>query len=412
MRRPSRRQLSQAHDDFISTGVASEQVRPLVADSWRRSIADGLDPEAALPPVELSDDALDSWRAAHPLADAMPMVRRLLLQDAKDSGFVVAVSDAAGRLMWVEGPTRLKLQMETIHFMEGARWSEQTAGTNAPGTALALDAPVQIVAAEHLIRTVTDWSCAASPIHDPDTGAMIGALDITGGDAVAAPQVLSVVRATVAAIERELQVQRLLRRETHPVSSVQLRTLGLGTAILDGPHGSTRLSLRHSELLLLLSEHRDGMSGEELMVALHDEDLAPVTLRAELSRLRGTLSSVGLSLDGRPYRLDSRVTSDLDQLRDRVRTGDLSSAVDLYRGDVLPLSDAPGVRRLRDRVRGAIRTALLQGQDPDALLRFADTEHGRDDWELWQGAQRMIGQGSPRSGRVRDHLSALERDLG
>jgi len=342
----SRALLEQAHDAFVSTGVADDRVRPVVAESWRRSLRGGLDPEAARPPVDLLDDALERWRSAHPLAGAMPVIRRLLVEDAGD--FLVAVSDAAGRLMWVEGPRQLKARMEAIHFVEGAVWSETEAGTNAPGTALAVDAPVQIVAAEHLARSVTPWSCAAAPIHDPETGAMLGALDVSGGDDVASPHALSIVRATVAAVERELQVQRLLRREAPATERVVVRTLGVPAAVLVSAAGTTRLSLRHSELLVLLAGHRDGLSGDALSVALRDEDLAPVTLRAELSRLRALLASHGLELAARPYRLDPRLRLDVDELGDLIRAGDLGGAVDRYRGDLLPASDAPGVRQLRE----------------------------------------------------------------
>ena len=56
---------------------------------------------------------------------------------------------------------------EAISFVEGAQWDEEHAGTNAPGTALRLDAPVTIKSAEHFVRPVQRWSCAAAPIHDP-----------------------------------------------------------------------------------------------------------------------------------------------------------------------------------------------------------------------------------------------------
>jgi len=55
---------------------------------------------------------------------------------------------------------------------------------------------------------------------------------------------------------------------------------------------------------------------------------------------------------------------------------------------------------------------LIAGRNPDALLRFADTDHGRDDWEIWQAAFDLIGESSPRYGLVRDHLALLQGDLG
>ena len=68
-----------------------------------------------------------------------------------------------------------------MNFVPGADWSERGAGTNAPGTALALDRELQIRGSEHFSRVVQPWSCTAVPVHDPATGALLGAIDLTGG---------------------------------------------------------------------------------------------------------------------------------------------------------------------------------------------------------------------------------------
>jgi hypothetical protein len=407
------RRLHVAHDRFLETGRPGRLVRPLIADSWRRCVSIGLDPEQSLPPVDLVDDALDAWRRTHPLAGVMPVIRRLLVDDAADASLLVAVTDAAGRLMWVDGPRSLRERAESMHFVEGAMWSEEVAGTNAPGTAIALDRAVQIFAAEHLSRRATPWSCSAAPIHDPDTGAVLGALDLTGGDEGAAPHNLSLVRATVAAVEGELRVQRLMGqvvRGPQHRPTIQLETLGRGAGLLQRPDEVTRLSLRHSELLTLLAAYPDGLTGDELSVALREEDVASVTLRAELSRLRPLLAP--LVLESRPYRLSAPLPSDADDVRRLIARGEVGAAVALYRGPLLPRSEAPGVVRLRDQLHGLVRETLIRGGDPDALLRFADTEHGRLDWAVWQAAWRALPPGSPRAGQVLAHLNWLELELG
>ncbi len=411
------REVSDAHDRFLSTGRTDDRVRPLVSASWRRSLSSGLDPETSLAPIALMDAELDGWRNRHPLAPMMPVIRRLLVEDAADTGLLVAVSDAAGRLLWVEGPHALLRRAEGIHFVAGSVWSEAQAGTNAPGTALALDQPVQIFAAEHLVRSVTPWSCSAAPIHDPDTGAVLGALDLTGGHDVAAPRTMAIVRATVAAVESELKLNRLLHgRVLDPAASGHeqrdrptLRTLGRPVASLEGRHGVTRLSLRHSEILVLLAAHPEGMSGDQLAVALHEHDQAAVTLRAEMSRLRATLR--GIELAARPYRLEGPLRTDLDDVRHHLAEGEVGAAVDLYRGPLLPASEAPGVLRLRSALHEQVRAAAIASADPDALLRFGDTDHGRLDWQVWRAAASALEPASPRAPAVRSHLSYLESEL-
>ena len=203
----------------MSSGAVDPTLRPVVSESWRRSLRSGLDPERSLARLPLDDARLADARTAHPLAVGMPVIRRLLVEEAAEAGLLVAVSDAAGQLLWVEGDPVLRARAENMHFLPGADWSEESAGTNAPGTALALGRPVQIFGPEHLLRPVTPWSCSAAPIREPDTGAILGVLDLSGGPEVAGPQTLALVRATVAAVEAELRLSRLDRPRTVPAAS-------------------------------------------------------------------------------------------------------------------------------------------------------------------------------------------------
>jgi len=409
------RHLEAAHDSFVSSGRTDPGLRRLVAESWRRSIEGGLDPEAALAAIRLDDGALDQVRSAHPLAAAMPVIRRLLVDDAADAGLLVAVSDAAGQLLWVEGSSWLRSRAEGMHFVPGADWSERSAGTNAPGTALALDRPVQIFGPEHLARQVTPWSCSAAPIHDPDTGALLGVLDVTGGDEVATPQGMTIVRATVAAVEAELRLTRLAPARQSATIDVEwtapsLDVLGRHGAELRYGTTASRLSLRHSELVLLLTESTDGYSAAELAVALNDDEQADVTVRAELSRLRSVLGPI--ELGSRPYRLTTQIDTDVTQVREHVRADRLRQAVAVYRGPILPASTAPAVEDLRDEVHMSLRSALLACDDADALLSFADTAHGRDDYEIWQRTLEVLPAGSPRDAQVAAHVERLDQELG
>lgn len=340
--------MHEAHDAFLTTGEPGVRIRPMVLDSWRRSLRHGVDPEAKAAPVRLTDGALDELRTDHPLAAVMPMIRRLLVDDAADAGLVVAVSDALGRMLWVEGDSGLRSRAEGMHFVEGSDWSESAVGTNAPGTALAVDDAVAIFGAEHLARPVTPWSCSAAPIHDPATGGIVGVLDVTGGDEVASAQSLSLVRATVAAVESELRFVGLMSEPTaerEPAGQARLETLGRHCATLYDGLSLRRLSLRHSEILVLLADAPDGMTGDELAMALSGREYASVTIRAEMSRLRSALGSLGPS--SRPYRLDADLQTDIRDVRDLLDAGDLAGAEAAYVGPVLPQSIAPGVAAVR-----------------------------------------------------------------
>lgn len=419
------RRLRAAHEQLITGGLPREStVRSIVRASWARALISGVDPEGGSPPVDLLDDDLSDYRAAHPLAQVMPVIRRLLVDNAEDDQMIVAVTDAAGRMLWVEGDHRLRSRAETVNFVAGSRWAEELVGTNAPGTALALDHAVQIYGSEHFRRPVQSWSCSAAPVHDPVSGAVLGAIDITGGDQVASPHVLTLVRATVAAVESEL---RWLHRDQlghaeqpggvprrpappRPRPAPRLDVLGRERACLHLPGGPLELSQRHSELLLLLAEAAvlgEGRTAAQLAAECHPGDAVAVTVRAELSRLRRLVGPALLA--SRPYRLLERLDTDLDQLRRLLARGSVGSALDHYPGPVLPGSRAPGVVAARERARAAVRQAVLRSRRPELLLRYVQLAVARDDVVVWQACLEVLPPGSARRAAAAAHLLGLRR---
>lgn len=398
------RAVRSAQERFLSGDTAAVRgVRDLVADSWRRSLRQGVDPGADAPPLVWDVGELAAARAQSPLAGAMPMIRSLLTDPAEASGHVVAVGDAAGHLLWVEGDRGLRARAESMGFVVGSQWSEGAAGTNAPGTALTLNAPVQIFASEHFRGMVQPWSCTAVPIHDPHTGRTLGVLDVTGHAQVATPQALAMVRATAMAVEQWLASQR------PATASVHLSVLGRDKALLRREGRDRQLSARHSELLLLLAVSAQGLSAERMAVLLHEHDVALVTVRAEMARLRKILGE-GF-LQSRPYRLTEPVATDIQEVLDALDRGDTRAAMTLYAGPVLPSSQSPEIAELRGDLRARVRRAALASRDADALLRFAIGEEGRDDVEVLQAALTALPAASPKRIGVTARLDRLQRLL-
>lgn len=400
-------ELRRAHEAFLAGRPIGSPVRNVVADSWRRSAGAAVQPDGCAS-VDLADSDLADWRDGHPLARVMPLVRDLLGTIAEDGAHLLSVCDEHGRLLWVEGHPQVLRRAEGMNFVPGARWAEWQAGTNAPGTALAVDHAVQIFAAEHYSRTVQSWTCAAAPLHDPRTHRVIGAVDITGGDHLAAPQSLALVQATARAAEGQLAELLTGQRESSPYV---LEVLGRDEAVLhtgDGP--PLRLGRRHSEILLLLAAHPEGFTGERLSCELYGErDVTPVTLRAELSRLRQLL---GPALESRPYRLRQRMASDADTVNEALAASDLDTAVAAYRGPLLPCSEAPGVIRLRRLLEDRMRRRLLARRDPALLERWVRTPWGEDDLEVWEALLDARPGSDPLHGTLVARVAQLRRAYG
>jgi hypothetical protein len=399
------RALRQAHEAFAITGQVSVRLRPVVAESWRRCACAGVDPEGAAPPVTLTGAELTAYRDNHPLARVVPLLRELLGGIAEDGRHVMAVCDAAGRLLWVEGEPSVVRQARRINFVEGAWWDELHAGTNAPAVALAVDHAVQIFSGEHFRSMAQPWTCCAAPIHDPVTGEILGAVDLTGGDHLATPHSFALVQAAARIAEAELARVPAQRSEPIGPRPLQLRVLGCDEGLLVSAGRRLRLSRRHSEMLTVLLGHPAGIAGDRLGFEIYGEAANPVTLRAEISRLRTVLGSH--LLGSRPYRLQIPVEADFLTVSQLLEEGDLRSALATYRGPLLPRSDAPGVERARRRLDGQLRATLVASADTTLIESWTQSSWGQDDVEMWQVLARALPDPSPR----RTLADARARDL-
>jgi hypothetical protein len=414
---PPDRELRDAHASFLEVGTAPQMVRGLVAESWSRSAAAGIEVEHDLPPVELERAALAEQREAHPLAQVFPLLYDVLGRVAEQCDSLMAIGDGEGRLLWVCGTPGVLRRAERINFVEGAVWDEAHAGTNAPGTALLLDAPVQIRAAEHFRRPVQQWSCAAAPIHDPVTNAILGIVDVTGGEDLGSPQTLGMVRAAARLAEAELARLATLttvgkpRVVWTPQERTPLRLEGLGRpdCLVVNDHGTLRLSPRHSEIMVVLLDHPAGLTGEQLAIELYCGDVNPSTLRAEMTRLRTLLDPEVIG--SRPYRFKAPVESDWQAVSALLTVGRTRDALSAYRGPLLLQSEAPGVVERRDRIENDLRTAVLSSSSPVLMALWTRSRWGASDLEMWQQQIAALPASSPLRPSAVVSARRLDREL-
>lgn len=432
--------IRRAQEALLSgtTERRTSSVRSVIADSWLRSVAAGVSADRSAAPITLEPDLVRDYREDHPLSRVFPLLYDVLGRAAEDCDSLMAVADEHGQLLWVCGQPGVLRRAEAINFVEGARWDEANAGTNAPGTALRLDAPVIIHAAEHFARPVQRWSCAAAPIHDPVTQAILGIVDITGGPDVATPQTIAMIRAAARMAESELA--RIIAVESHghgvfrswPIPRrrppgapgdrlddsdrsglgrrLPLRLLGLGRpdCSLELEGRTLRLSRRHSEIVVILSRYPDGLTGDQLSCLLYPEDVTSSTMRAELVRLRALLGEDVLA--SRPYRLLGEVDADWTAVQGLLAAGQLQQALATYRGPLLPQSEAPGVCDYRDELQRRLRVAVLDSGRPELMVSWTRARWGADDLQMWQRQLAVLPVGSPLRPLARAEIAKLDSD--
>ena len=364
------RELRRVHERALGEpSSGSGAVRELVHDSWTRSLAAGVQPDQSAAPVRMSADELASARAASPLGPAVDLIHATLSGLHEDARQIVAISDAHANLLWVTGDADTCEQAREMHFEEGAAWAEAAAGTNAVGTAAALDHAVQIFSAEHLMAAVHPWTCAAAPIHDPVTGELLGVIDLTADLRTNHPQTLLLATLAARTAEAALQFQLMQLRErlrerweratstrrtpsalfdpyghaiawrgmdrppvTPDADAGELQPLPEGGTILwlagrvrprrarlrlrllghdagvQLPGGRVERGLRSLELLALLAMHPEGITTEQLALALYGERGKAVTIRAQIHRVRAGLGNDLVT--AQPYRLCAAIDAD------------------------------------------------------------------------------------------------------
>ena len=479
------RRLRRAHErELAGEATPTIAVRELVRNSWRRSIAAGVAPDQGGAPLRMTPNELAGAQERSPLRPAIEVVRSKLSSFDEDARHIVAIANAEANLMWVTGDPQTCERAREMRFQEGAAWSEGDAGTNAVGTALALDHPVQIFSAEHVLEAVHPWTCSAAPIHEPGTGKVIGVVDLTADLRTHHPHTLPLAALAALAAESALQLgslevaERLRERwemamrgrrtpsalldrngwviaargmgelprrlaltvddagrtttlpdgrgcEVEPMecggaivwlrrrsrarpAHQRMQLLGQDASVeLDA--GRRERGLRSLELLAVLSMHPEGMTTEQLAQALYGERGKAVTIRAQVHRIRVYLGA--RSVETHPYRLNLPVDADWAEVGRLVRAGQPREALRIYRGPLLPASDAPEIVETRALLEESLRRSILTTADPDLLSTWLAHPSGVDDLAAARALVAVLPCGDPRRAAATATAAAIARRL-
>jgi GAF domain len=478
------REVRRAWEGFFGGSGAAGMREPIVG-SWQRCADAGVRPTGApSPPLLDRSELLDRWDE-HPLHATVPLLREWLAEIAEEAQHLIVVADAEGRLLWIEGDARVRSgAADEMSFTEGALWSEDGAGTNAVGTAAALDHAVQVFAAEHFNEVVQRWTCAAAPIHDP-AGGLLGVIDLTGRLETAHPHSLALAVTSAHAVEAQLRsardardaalgerhLERLMRTrarhralvapdgrillsqprgwapaevsipagggevvmpgDVHMVAeslgadgayllhgegpspgqrppTLELLTLGRDRGLVRLAGREVRLTHRHTEILVLLATSRNGLSTEELALALYGETGKPQTVRSEMFRLRKLL---GRWVQTEPYRLTLRVEADLFEVERLLRAGQPREAAQRYPAPLLPRSEAPGIVEAREELDAWVRRATIAADDCETLWAWLQSSSGHDDLPAWKRFLAMVAYHDPRRTLAAGRLAHLREAL-
>jgi serine phosphatase RsbU (regulator of sigma subunit)/anti-sigma regulatory factor (Ser/Thr protein kinase) len=191
--------LNSAHDRFLDGLPVGGGVRESVLRSWQRCRSQGVTADHV--DVVYYQD-VDFGGLLHHIAG--PVLDDL---EAKISGIKVSafLCDEQARVLSRRvGEPSLNGFLDSTDLCPGFGFPEPVVGTNGMGTALVDRRPSFICGREHFADALRTYACAATPIRDPFSGRILGALDVTCERADAETSMLRLVNQTVELIERRL----------------------------------------------------------------------------------------------------------------------------------------------------------------------------------------------------------------
>lgn len=152
---------------------------PLLSDSWCRSQRYGIDPATDDFPRLHASELADRLASHSRLQKLAQPVVNALSSKVNDLQSVVILSDASGLVLQTFGETQAMQKAQRFALAPGNLWSESGRGTNAIGTALAIDDSCEIDGRQHFLTSNQGLYCAAVPLQNPE-GKIAGVLDISG----------------------------------------------------------------------------------------------------------------------------------------------------------------------------------------------------------------------------------------
>ncbi|WP_042422664.1 GAF domain-containing protein [Streptacidiphilus anmyonensis] len=372
-------------------------MRTEVAESWARSGA-SVDRACVEAPVTDADAARSRW-ADSQLRRPVGAVAEELRRITEDAGFVAAVTDETGTILWTCGGRHMRHAAERINFAPGGRWDEQAMGTNALSLALLRGQAATVFSAEHYLSALHGWVCYCAPIRHPD-GRVLGVLDLSTTWDRSHPLALSTVRLLAAGIEERIREQA---GSVTPSADPELCLTVLGESPrLERDGSEIPLRPRQLEILALLALEPEGFTPERLRDALYGErPVSASTFKAEVSHLR---TALGGGIATRRYALTRPLACDAARVAAAVERGDARTALAAYAGTLLARSEAPGVVEWREHLHVALREAVLASVDPALALAFG--HHARYDIALHRHALSLLAPDDARRGLAAARLRA------
>lgn len=209
--------------------------RSIIKKSHERSLKFGIEANIIFPrKVAIVDELDEKLKRNHELIEIASPLLSELNDVVKESGYFIILTDHEGCILMMLGDKHIVQEAERMRIIPGAYMSEKSIGTNAMGTALIEDKPIQVTATEHFISAFHNWTCSAATIHDTE-GKIIGTVNLTGESIKVHLHTLGLVVATVKAIENDIKNRSIQKQlyDSNMYAFAMMNNLAYGVIAID-----------------------------------------------------------------------------------------------------------------------------------------------------------------------------------
>lgn len=197
----------EAWKKFINENNIDSSVNPIIAESWERCKKCDIDYLGGIgkkiPATEFEHILKENRELLEVARPIMANLHGIVV----GTHYALVLTDKNGYIIETIGNNVVRNEANKIRFNLGSLWSEEAVGTNAIGTALEIDQPIQVIGEEHYCITHHPWTCSATTIHDKK-GNIIGCLNMSGDSKQAHTHTLGIVVAAAYTIEKQIALLR------------------------------------------------------------------------------------------------------------------------------------------------------------------------------------------------------------
>ncbi len=413
----SQQEMSVIWREFVKKHpIDQKMLRPEILNSWKRCLGK-VDPFQQKNQVVLPQKQFEDLCARNKeFLEISGAVMEDLHKFVRGSGFVIVLSEGEGYILRMIGDLEVIHTTDSVGFVPGAKWSESVMGTNAIGTCIIADTPLQIYAYEHWATCVQGGVCSCAPIHDPDSGQIIGALGMTAVDSEKVhSHTLGLVFAAVRLIEGQIAARRnwLRSQLSDQYKALIMESISDGLMAVDSTGTITHINQKAINFLnfygnplgenifrLLKKRFGEEKNYKDLISILNSQDNADgefVTIHTQSGSIKYTVTSRCL------FQHDDTVAGKTIVIQQVSRT---KKTINRVIGNQAKAS-FPDIIGKNRRLLECIETGIRAAKTSSNVLLIGETGTGKDLF-----AQSIHNQ-SPRSDKpyVAINCGAIPRDL-